>query len=86
MSYDFTPTHHIGMTPEGYHIGAAPKKKRFFIRMHGERIELNCTPPPPKPHNAFSEYSDGALRLECAKGNQEAIAEFEFRLSNGGRV
>ena len=82
MSYDFIPTQHIGMTPEGYRINAVPKKERFFIRMHGERVELNCKPHPPKPQNAFSDYSDGALRLECAKGNQEAITEFEYRLSN----
>ena len=82
MSYDFKPTHHIGMTPEGYLIGAAPKKERRFIRLHGERVELNFKPHPPKPQNAFSEYSDGALRIECAKGNADAIAEFEYRLRN----
>lgn len=85
MSYDFTPTHHVGMTPEGYHIGTPQKKERFFIRMHGQRMELNFKPHPPKPQNAFSEYSDGALRIECAKGNAEAIAEFEYRLSNPHR-
>ena len=26
MSYDFKPTYHIGMTPEGYHINGAKKQ------------------------------------------------------------
>lgn len=71
MSYDFTPTHHIGYTAQGYLIGSLKRKK-----------------PAPKPISTspYSKHSDGALRLECAKGNQEAIAEFEFRLRNGGRV
>jgi len=27
MSYDFSPNHHIGMTPQGYYIGGAKKQK-----------------------------------------------------------
>tara|TARA_R110001606_G_scaffold51079_1_gene127550 strand:+ start:469 stop:690 length:222 start_codon:yes stop_codon:yes gene_type:complete len=27
MSYDFTPTQHIGMTPQGYYAGGAKKRK-----------------------------------------------------------
>ena len=27
MSYDFSPNHHIGMTPQGYYIGGAKKQR-----------------------------------------------------------
>lgn len=35
----------------------------------------------PKRQGPFVDHSDGALRIECAKGNPDAIAEFEYRLS-----
>ena len=66
MSYDFKPTHHIGMTPEGYFIG-------------GHRTRL-ASKPSPKRNGPFVDYADGALRLECTKGNADAIAEYEYRL------
>ena len=70
MSYDFTPTHHIGYTPEGYLIcGKRSRKPK----------------PQPKRTGPFVGISDGALRLECAKGNPEAVAEFEHRLRNSQR-
>ena len=36
----------------------------------------------PKRTGPFVGLTDGALRLECSKGNKEAIAEFEYRLRN----
>lgn len=67
MSYDFTPTHHIGMTPEGYYIG-------------GHRTRRTAKPAP-KRTGPYVKYTDGALRLECAKGVADAIAEYEYRLN-----
>lgn len=66
MSYDFKPTYHIGMTPEGYYIGTARRRPIAT----------------PKRNGPFVDHSDGALRIECAKGNADAIAEFEYRLRN----
>lgn len=67
MSYDFIPTQHIGYTAQGYLIGAARPRKPA---------------PAPKRNGPFVDHSDGALRIECAKGNPDAIAEFEYRLRN----
>lgn len=64
MSYDFKPTHHIGMTPQGYfQTGRVTKPK---------------TEPRPLQH-----LTDGALRLRCARGDVEALAEFSTRWKRG---
>ena len=35
MSYDFKPTHHIGMTAQGYYIGGATKRKAIKPKPNG---------------------------------------------------
>jgi len=70
VSYDFIPTQHIGYTSEGYLIGAGRARRPNVA---------------PKRNGPFVDHSDGALRVECAKGNAEAIAEYEYRLKNPRR-
>ena len=66
MSYDFKPTYHIGMTPEGYYIGT-PRKKAPAAKPAKTGIQLIST------HD---------LRQRCFAGDQEAIQEWTRRNEN----
>ena len=43
MSYDFKPTYHIGMTPEGYHINGAKKRAAKKPRQVMQHIDTWLT-------------------------------------------
>ena len=89
MSYDFIPTQHIGMTPEGYHannrIGAGYRRPRNTGRIshgNGNWQTLDFKPMPERT-GAFVNVSTHDLRQVCNTGDQDAIAEWEYRHING---
>jgi len=91
MSYDFTRNHHIGMTPEGYHdgnrMGAGYRRPRNTGRIslgNGNWQIVDMTQKPPvKRAGPFVDFSTHDLRQLCFAGNADAIAEWEYRHTNG---
>ena len=63
MSYDFTPTYHIGMTAEGHYTGSAKKRK---VRAYRRSI---------KPKQAAQHINNWLMHLENLMDQGDLNAE-----------